>query len=201
MLRVPGDTPRWLEGTVRAFLAPRRHRLMKKFLLAALLALPLTALAQAPASAGDCCCCSSPTICCNFGFKFKCWGCCSCCCDDCCKPCCGSPCGGCGGCCAPWYSYWPYDAHFQTPAPTGYPYWPAGQAPMMYGSPPCAYGAPNYGNPAMAYGAPMYGNPAMAYGANSYGPPAPPMALPAPPPTVQPCGYTPSSAPSYWYGR
>src|SRR5437588_11366 len=27
----------------------------------------------------------------------------------------------------PWYSYWPYEAHFINPAPTGYPYWPAPQ--------------------------------------------------------------------------
>jgi hypothetical protein len=37
---------------------------------------------------------------------------------------CGS-CGGCGGCNGPWYTYWPLEAHFQTPAPTGYPYWPS----------------------------------------------------------------------------
>ena len=38
----------------------------------------------------------------------------------------------------PWYLYWPMEAHFQAPAPTGYPYWPA---PM--GLPPqnAAYGA------------------------------------------------------------
>ena len=37
---------------------------------------------------------------------------------------CGS-CGGCGGANGPWYTYWPLEAHFQTPAPTGYPYWPS----------------------------------------------------------------------------
>ncbi|HZT81163.1 MAG TPA: hypothetical protein VFA26_13105 [Gemmataceae bacterium] len=36
----------------------------------------------------------------------------------------------------PWYSYWPLEAHFQTPAPTPYPYWPA---PM---NSPYAGGAP-----------------------------------------------------------
>jgi hypothetical protein len=37
-----------------------------------------------------------------------------------------------GGCCGwpglgPWYLYWPYEAHFNAPAPVpggGYPYWP-----------------------------------------------------------------------------
>jgi hypothetical protein len=149
---------------------------MNKFILAALLALPLAALSQSRAAAGgDCCChsCCSPTICCNVGFKFKCWCSCSCCCDDCgCNPCGG---GGCG----PWYAYWPYNAHFQTPAPTGYPGWPSGQGAMMYGS-SCAY---------------------------NYGPPSPAMALPAPAPmpysapTIQPCGYVPAQVPSYWYGR
>ena len=38
--------------------------------------------------------------------------------------------GGCGHGCGrptlgPWYLYWPQDAHFQTPAPTGYPFWPS----------------------------------------------------------------------------
>lgn len=52
-------------------------------------------------------------------------------------PMCGG--GGCGGAygggyggsggLAPWYSYYPYDAYFQTPAPTGYPYWPAPMTP------------------------------------------------------------------------
>lgn len=26
----------------------------------------------------------------------------------------------------PWYLYWPMEAHFVAPAPTGYPYWPSG---------------------------------------------------------------------------
>jgi hypothetical protein len=25
----------------------------------------------------------------------------------------------------PWYLYWPLEAHFTAPAPTGYPYWPS----------------------------------------------------------------------------
>jgi hypothetical protein len=29
---------------------------------------------------------------------------------------------------APWYTYWPYEAHFQTPTPPGpFPYWPGPQ--------------------------------------------------------------------------
>ena len=67
----------------------------------------------------------------------------------------------------------------------------------MYGSPACAS---NYGAPAPM----MYGAPATAYG-YGYGPPPPAMAIPSPAampysaPAVQPCGYTPSQAPSYWY--
>jgi hypothetical protein len=160
---------------------------MRKFILAALLALPLVALHTERAAAwgcgcGDGCsmCCGTPTITANIGIKFKLFGGLSCCCDNCCGGCggCGGGCCGGGGMAAPWYSYWPYDAHFMTPAPTGYPNWPAGMGAMMYGS-PCA---------------------------SAYGPPPPPMALPGPSPyaapaTVQPCGYTPAQAPSYWYGR
>lgn len=32
---------------------------------------------------------------------------------------------GCRTCLGPWYQYWPYEAHFVTPAPTGFPYWPS----------------------------------------------------------------------------
>src|SRR5262249_37442570 len=49
-----------------------------------------------------------------------------------CTPGCGSNCcvaggGGGGGYSmpGPCSSYWPLEAHFQVPAPTGYPYWPA----------------------------------------------------------------------------
>jgi hypothetical protein len=53
----------------------------------------------------------------------------------------GSGCGypGCGPCypgcgpvvapLAPWYLYWPMEAHFQTPAPMTYPFWPSPQTP------------------------------------------------------------------------
>jgi hypothetical protein len=165
---------------------------MRKFLLAALLALPLLALAPRSASADGCCNFCSPTVKLNIGCMFKCWcsascsDCCSssCCWNPCCKPCgscCNSCGGGCGGGCgyaAPWYSYWPTDAHFMTPAPTGYPYWPS---PMTSGM---GHAAAGYGG-----GAPYCGN-------NWQAPQAPPMPYGAP--AVQPCGYSPQ-APSYWY--
>jgi hypothetical protein len=62
--------------------------------------------------------------------------------------------------CGPWYLYWPMEAHFQVPAPTGYPYWPSpmtlpGLAPAgapVYGGPgqgpaltPASYCPPGYG--------------------------------------------------------
>ncbi len=192
---------------------------MKNFILAALLALPLSILAPQRASAdGGCgaCCFSTPPVGLTFGFRFQLKGGlmlkgpppCGSCCGGCCSPCGGCGCGG--GCAGPWYTYWPTDSHFQTPAPTGYPYWPSGQSAMMqhcnagYGAPAMAYGY-NYGAPPMAYG---YNPAAMMAAGPSYGPPAPAMALPMAPamnyssqPTVQPCGYTPSQAPSYWYGR
>src|SRR4051812_43602810 len=115
---------------------------MKRVFWTSLLALPLLA---APAQAN------------GFGFKFNlggslygnltplCGGC----------PGGGGPCGGVGGGggqLGPWYSYWPLDAHFQTPALPQYPYWPSPQD--LYqgpsGGPPAAYGVP-YGTP---YGAP-----------------------------------------------
>jgi hypothetical protein len=207
---------------------------MKKFILAALMALPLSILAQQRASADGCACCfSTPPVGLTIGFRFKfsgglllkgppqCGGCGIGCCSN-CGPCGG--CGGCGGgCAAPWYTYWPQDAHFQSPAPTGYPYWPSGMGAMMdghcaagYGAPPMAYGY-GYGAPPMAYGY-GYGAPPMAYGYENgappmvagynYGPPPPAMALPMGPtinystaPSVQPCSYSPSQVPSYWYGR
>jgi hypothetical protein len=68
-------------------------------------------------------------------------------------PCCCDGCGGCGGCGmgCPWYTYWPYGAHFQTPAHPEYPFWPAPMAPVMSGghSVPTAYGpvGPGYVQP------------------------------------------------------
>lgn len=61
---------------------------------------------------------------------------------------------------APWYLYWPYDAHFQTPAPVHAPFYapPAGGASLAN---------PYFPAPAGQYG-PMPGGPA-PFG----GPPAP----------------------------
>jgi hypothetical protein len=75
---------------------------------------------------------------------------------------------GCGGGCqaGPWYSYWPYEAHFQAPAPTGcYPYWGgaaygapvAGQAPATPAATPPAtikqsgFETISFGNEAPSY--------------------------------------------------
>jgi hypothetical protein len=73
----------------------------------------------------------------------------------------------------PWYTYFPYDAYFQTPSPTGFqfPNWPAPQASSA------AFGH-HFAPPMMA---------------------APPHAAPSPSP-VRPVGYY-YQAPSYWYGR
>jgi hypothetical protein len=83
----------------------------------------------------------------------------------------------------PWYLYWPLEAHFTAPAPTGYPYWPA---PM---------GLPNQ----------SFGGPAVQ---PHYTPPPPTTAPPQPAPPrsgLQPAYYRPVSyygpAPSYWYDR
>jgi hypothetical protein len=73
---------------------------------------------------------------------------------------CGNGGGGCGCTAGPWYSYWPYEAHFQAPAPTGcFPYWPSPDAaaglpaggvvpPVAVSQPgtyqPVGYQAPNY---------------------------------------------------------
>src|SRR5208283_5718891 len=124
-------------------------------------------LAQEAAQAGDCC---SPTYRLGFsvGLAFKGWAGCDC---GSCGHGCGSGCGGCGA--APWYQYWPYNAHFQTPAPTGYPYWPAPMTAMGYGAAPMGPGA----GPATYYGA-----------------------APMPPSPVQPAAYYPQ-APAYWYGN
>lgn len=47
---------------------------------------------------------------------------------------CNSACGPCGSCGPsgpyPWYTYWPMEAHFQTPTPITYPYWPQVQTPQ-----------------------------------------------------------------------
>jgi hypothetical protein len=82
---------------------------MKKTFLAALLALPL------PAVAAHAQCCGGPHSG-TFGMRFNFfWG----------PPGCGAPGGNAPAQAGPWYLYWPMEAHFQTPAPTGYPFWPS----------------------------------------------------------------------------
>jgi hypothetical protein len=75
--------------------------------------------------------------------------------------------------CGPWYLYWPLDAHFGPPAPTGYPYWPGA---MTLPTAMAGCGAP------VAAPAPM------------------PLAPAVQPAGFQPVGYS-YPAPSYWYGR
>ncbi len=103
---------------------------MKKLVLAALAALPLMAVsarAQCFGAGGG-----SFRVGVNLGVNWS-YG---------CGP--GACCPGGGGCpgavgqLGPWYQYWPMEAHFQTPAPTGYPYWPA---PLTL-PPGAAYGEP-----------------------------------------------------------
>jgi hypothetical protein len=82
---------------------------MKKLYLAALLAVPLLA---STARADGCIFPIRVEGRCNWDFRMTFGGC------------------GPGGCAqlGPWYHYWPLDAHFITPAPTGYPYWPQPQS-------------------------------------------------------------------------
>ena len=85
---------------------------MKTFVRALALALPFLAVpaeAQAWGNGGF-------QVCFNFGLNKN-------------KGC--DPCAGGGGGGAPWYTYWPYDAYFQVPAMSAYPYWPAPQTSSM----------------------------------------------------------------------
>jgi hypothetical protein len=142
---------------------------MKKLYVAALLALPLLA---APAQASGCGGCGGG---CGFGFRvefgfmFR------------VSPCCNSGCcgGGGGQQLGPWYNYWPLEAHFITPAPTGYPYWPQPQALMP---------APGAANPAHAAASGPDVRPVGYYGYQNY------PVYPAYPQTTY---Y--GQAPSYWY--
>src|SRR5260370_32768641 len=63
---------------------------------------------------------------------------------------CSKWCGDCNGCgqggqLAPWYTYWPYSAHFQAPAQPCFPYWPpmttslSQPPPIAPAVPPAAY--------------------------------------------------------------
>ena len=81
---------------------------MKKLLLAALVAVPLFASSAKAQCCGSGCCFQPFKV--NVGLSFS-----------------VTPCnsGGAASQLGPWYQYWPMEAHFQTPAPTGYPFWPA----------------------------------------------------------------------------
>lgn len=62
---------------------------------------------------------------------------------------------------APWYTYFPYEAHFQTPAPMGYyPQWPNAPAAGMY-QPPQPQFAPHAPSPVRP--ASYYYSPAPSY--------------------------------------
>jgi hypothetical protein len=104
----------------------------------------------------------------------------------------------------PWYTYWPLDAQFQTPANPHYPYWPAPQIPppgVPLGSAPVP--------PAPAPAQPPVTQPPL-----NAGPAAPPPTTPPPvntqpdaglepagyPTSLQPVGYQ-GQMPAYWYGR
>jgi hypothetical protein len=96
----------------------------------------------------------------------------------------------------PWYLYWPMEAHFVAPAPTGYPYWPSAQGlpGMSIGGPAVPYGAP----PSLPAPAPVGTPPAAAPI------PAPAPLQPTPVPnTLKPASYQPAAypVPSYWYDR
>lgn len=181
---------------------------MKKFLLAACLALPLLALGQQAAWADNCC---TPLyrIGLSIGIVYRGW--CGCDYGTCtvrkgwlgCKQyfnSCPAPesqpaaCCGIGG---PWYGVWPHTAHFQVPAPTGFPYW---SAPMTYGSYGVGHAAaplPQPGSITQTISAPpemgYYGHGlAVMPASGNFGGFAPQGA------NVQ-AGYY--QAPSYWYGR
>jgi|GEM_PF-2466090 hypothetical protein len=124
----------------------------------------------------------------------------------------------------PWYLYWPLEAHFVAPAPTGYPYWPPAQAlpPTTIGGPACPPGVPVAPAP-VAPAAPVPAVPPPVTTAPSpQATPPPVTTMPAPatsvpqpatpatprlqlPPYLQPTSYYPTLSsgqpPSYWYDR
>jgi hypothetical protein len=135
--------------------------IMKKVFVAALLTLPLLAI---PARADGCVSFNVPCYNIGFGFNVHCHG----------------MCQTCGTQLGPWYNYFPYEAHFQSAAPIGYPYWPAQQT-----LPPAMAGMQAY---------PQQYQPVPPSGAQVQAP-----AYQAP--VYQQVGYYYQSAPSYWYGR
>jgi hypothetical protein len=118
----------------------------------------------------------------------------------------------------PWYLYWPLEAHFVAPAPTGYPYWPPPQV-----LPPTTIGGPAVPPPAVAISPPAAPVPLPAATTPpahvapppvtttpAPKPPAPQPTTPATPqlqlpPYLQPTSYSPAvpsgQPPSYWYDR
>jgi hypothetical protein len=95
---------------------------MKKITLAVLCGLLLLAAGEQKARASGCCNCPGYRCFSFGGCGIGIWG-------------HNNMYYGCGNCCGwptlgPWYQYWPYEAHFATPAPTGYPFWPG---PMSAG--------------------------------------------------------------------
>jgi hypothetical protein len=125
---------------------------MKAIARACLFALPLLAAAS-PARAQWC----PPTkVDAGIGFHFNCYS------------------GGVHAVAAPWYSYFPYNAYFQTPAPVcGWPFWPTGGA---------ANASPGGAAPGGSRGPQNFLG--MGYG----------------PRDLQPVAYY-GQPPSYWYGR
>jgi hypothetical protein len=85
----------------------------------------------------------------------------------------------------PWYSYWPYKAHFAQPAPLCFPFWPGPAAgPQFLPPPPPAPAAPGAVVPGRPNGFQPVGYDYSGYqaeGAYYY--------------------YYYGQAPSYWYGR
>jgi hypothetical protein len=138
----------------RLSLLRKRSTPMKKLLLAGMLLLPCLAF-PAPLHAWSCCPSGCP-------WKFEIGGY--------VRVNRGCACAQAG----PWYLYWPLEAHFNLPAPTGYPFWPN---PMAL--------------PGMAPGGPAAPPPVM---------PPVPTAEPLKP-AIHPVGYYDYQPPSYWYPR
>jgi hypothetical protein len=112
-------------------------------------------------------------------------------------------CGGCPSQLEPWYLYYPYEAHFQSAAPVGFPNWPS---PVVAGAPvpsaaPTGPAAPTPpGSPAPP-AAPMAPVPPMGPAMPSaWRQPMAPAGI-QPAGFVQPMGYAGPQVPSYWYER